>query len=234
MYCRRRIPFTGTHNTRDLGGYPISAAHRTKYGVFLRSDLPTAFNESEEKLLQEMDIKTIIDLRNDEELARMPCHFQSSETFTYHHFSLSGTEEFDRHGEEGIPKSYFKISQCPNMPKILKIIANSPGGCLYHCAAGKDRTGVVSALLLMTAGVTKADIISDYCVSDIYLTELISMLKTDFPDLPAYVGLSKPYYMANFLDLFEEKYKNIDNYFSEIGLSADEVNSLRQKLVTVN
>lgn len=230
MYNRRRIPLTGTENTRDIGGYPLKSSHMTRYGVFLRSGVPTGLSPDDETLLRQMSITTIIDLRGDDELERTPCYFASLIGFSYHHLPLSGGDVM-REGEDKISASYFDMTRCPSMIKIFKILANMNGGCLYHCTAGKDRTGVVSAILQLLAGMDEVDIIVDYSISHLYLAKLLERLKSDFVDLPAYLGNSNPEYMKDFIDRFSEAYGSAQDYLLDIGLTDGEITALRKKLI---
>lgn len=230
VYNRRRIPLTGTENTRDLGGYPLNLSHIMRYGVFLRSGVPTGLSPDDEALLRQMNITTIIDLRGDDELNRTPCYFADRIGFSYHHLPISGGD-FMRDGEEKIGTSYFYMTKCPSMIKIFKILSNMNGGCLYHCTAGKDRTGVISAILQLLAGMEEADVIVDYSMSQLYLAKLLERLKSDFVDLPAYLGNSSPEYIMDFLGRFHEAYGSAQAYLEDIGLTDGEINALRNKLI---
>lgn len=229
MKALRRIDLTGTENTRDLGGYPLKNGKATAFGKFLRSAFPSGLTPADEAFLSDMQITTVIDLRSAFELQRAPCHFADRPGFTYHNFHLSGGDIM-RDGEEQVSPSYMAITRCNNMPKVLRVLANAPGGCLFHCAAGKDRTGTLAAILLLLAGAQDADIIADYTITEIYLQQLIAELK-NLPDFPEYMTQAKPKYMADFLHLFQEAYGTAEDYMHKIGLTAAEIKKLREKLI---
>lgn len=229
MKSLRRIPLTGTENTRDLGGYPLPEGKMTAFGRFLRSGVPNGLTQKDEALLLDMGITTIIDLRSGPELTRTPCHFAKTPGFFYHHLPLSGGDVM-MGGADRVPLSYMEMTTCKNMPGIFQTIAHAPGGCLYHCTAGKDRTGTVSAILLLLAGVCHEDIVADYMVTQIYLERLIKELAR-MPDLPAYIVRSQPEYMQEFLFLFHTKHVSAESYLKEIGLTAKEIESIKCKLL---
>ena len=230
MLKRRRIPLEGTENTRDLGGYPIGRDKMTKYGVFLRSGLPRGLSENDESMLKLMGITTIIDLRSPAEVSRRPSFFEGHPGFLYHHLHLTG-EGGILEGQDQIGLSYFNMTKGESAPKIFRHMASMEGGCLFHCTAGKDRTGTISAILLLLAGAKQSDIVADYCISYSYLAELIRGLKVDYPDLPAYLGRSDPDFMEDFLRRFLAEYGSAEAYLRGLSLSAGEIEALRDKLV---
>lgn len=229
MQPLRRIPLSGTENTRDLGGHPLPDGKMTAFGHFLRSGVPKELSPQDEALLLEMGITTIIDLRSEEELVRTPCHFADNSGFSYHHFPLSGGDVM-LEGEDRIPYSYLEMTKCANAKNVFQAIANSSGGCLYHCTAGKDRTGTVSAILLLLAGAAEEDIVADYMITSIYLERLLKEL-SGMPDLPAYLGRSQPAYMQAFLNFFATEYRTAKQYLQGIGLSPAEISQIKEKLI---
>ena len=69
----------------------------------------------------------------------------------------------------------------------MKVIANTDGGVIFHCTAGKDRTGIVAALMLLLAGVVEEDIMADYMTTYAYIYKGIRIMHEEDPDLPAFV-----------------------------------------------
>lgn len=226
---KRRIILDGTDNTRDLGGYPIGKNGMTQYGVFLRSAVPTGLSEEDCRLLRDMNITTVVDLRSDAEVDRTACYFDGREGFAYHHLEITGSGHM-RGGQESIPEAYMSMLQCDAMPKIFRVFSAAPGGCLFHCSAGKDRTGITAAVLLMLAGVDDLDIIADYVLTYPYLVRLLEMISPDDPDFPAYIMRSDPEYIRGFLKLFHEKYGDAQTYLTDISLTEEEITRLKAKL----
>jgi len=115
----------------------------------------------------------------------------------------------------------------------MKIIADTKEdeGVLYHCTAGKDRTGVISAILLSLVGASQCDILADYQISYAYTIKLIRQLCKENPDFPAYIVEPRIEYMEKFLELFNEKYGSSEKYLLEIGLTDLEIEKLKKKLL---
>jgi len=106
----------------------------------------------------------------------------------------------------------------------------------YHCTAGKDRTGVVTFLLLDLVGVDEQTIIDDYAVSEVFINANIHKVREQHPDFPASLGQSKAWYMEQFIPLFRATYGTAEAYLLKIGITAHEIEKLRQRLTsqTVN
>lgn len=227
----KRYAFDHVCNLRDLGGYPAAGGKTTKYKRFLRCDAPIRLSDAELDTLRAMDVTTIIDLRAGQEIEDNPCAMKEQEGFHYHHLPAYLSRDFPEL-EEDIPKLYFDMIDERNaMRAIMRAIAAAPGGVLYHCSAGKDRTGVVSALLLSLVGVSRGDILADYQVSYTYLRKTIQRMHERVSGLPLFIGFSKIEYMDGFLDLLEENYHSAEEYLLTIGLTDQELSAIKEKLV---
>jgi len=226
----RRLILSGTMNTRDLGGHPIISGGFTRYNCFFRSDLPTMLSDEESLLLYNQGITTVIDLRSIREAESQSSFFKNRSGFDYWHCPLNGDGKMPAK-EENIPASYLNmLGDSSSILKIMKVFADTGSGCLFHCNAGKDRTGVISALLLSLANVPLPDILADYQVSDTYIRPMVDQLRLANPALPAWVGQSKPEYLSGFLSDFHQKFHSVDDYLLHIGLSALDISNIKIKL----
>ncbi|RYL92586.1 tyrosine-protein phosphatase [Sporolactobacillus sp. THM19-2] len=226
----RRILLSGTLNTRDLGGYPAEEGRVTRFGRVIRSDAPLMFTADDITLLKQAGVTAAIDFRSKKEIMKKPSAFAQTPGFHYFHCPFVIGNQ-DPGSKAGVPPLYARIiADFPAMRQIFKIITREKGAVLIHCAAGKDRTGVVSALLLLAAGVPVSDILADYQISYTYLrTRIIEQLKRD-PQLPAYFGRSDMEYMEMTLDQFFKTFGDIGKYLTTIGLTGEEKQLLKQKL----
>ncbi len=219
-----------TQNTRELGGYVVKDGLATKRNSLWRSDVQNYPSEADFTCLIERGITTIIDLRGDKDLARKPSGFANAEGFTYINCPIiegSGIPE----SVEQVPVSYLKIAQAEHMPKVFKAIANAKTGVMFNCTAGKDRTGVVSAILLLHAGVSDADIIENYVLTREYGRERLELVHKNFPEVDMNIVTPKEWFMEEFLRLFREKFRTAEAYFESLGLNTDEIEAVRRKLV---
>ena len=225
----RRYLFGDNKNMRDLGGYCTLDKRETKFNRFIRSDLPLNMTLDEKKYLIKNNITTIIDLRNSDELLKKPNCLNES-PFIYYNIELNG-DTFPNL-EDDIPNGYLDIiGDIKKINAIFKIILSCNGNILFNCTAGKDRTGIISMLLLLIANVPEEDIIADYEVSYTYIKEYVVRMHELHQEWPSFVGKSKPEYMEQTLKLFKEKYNSIENYLKLLGLKNIEIKKLKSKLL---
>jgi len=218
-----------TQNTRDLGGYRMKDGTLTKEGVILRSDVQYYPSEEDFEYLKVRGITTIIDMRGQRDVDRKPSGFAGKDGFEYFNFQLdegSGVPEF----MEAVPKSYMKIASAKAVQDVFQCIANAKAGVMFNCTAGKDRTGVVSAILLLHAGISDKDIIDNYVLTKEYGKERLELVHKNFPEIDMNIVTPCKMFMEEFLRLFRGKYGNTENYFKRLGLNDKEIKRLRKKL----
>jgi len=219
-----------TQNTRELGGYVIKDGLATKRNSLWRSDVQNYPSEKDVALLKKRGITTILDLRGDKDLARKPSGFANAEGFTYINCPIiegSGIPE----SVEKVPVSYLAIAQAEHIHEVFRTIANAESGIMFNCTAGKDRTGVVSAILLLHAGVSDSDIIENYVLTREYGRERLELVHKNFPEVDMNIVTPKEWFMEEFLRLFREKFGTTENYFKSLGLTKEEIERIRKKLV---
>ena len=219
-----------SNNTRELGGFRTADGGVTNNNVYWRSDVPEDPTDADIERLISADITTIIDMRTDAERQRTPNTLADIAEFEYHHFPItegSGVPE----SLEAVPISYISIATAENMTKVMKVIAEAEKGVLFHCTAGKDRTGVVSALILMTCRVDREYIVRDYVISREYNHKRLEAFLAAHPDVDRNIVLANEKSMNGFIDLFTERFGTAERYFEYIGLSAEYAEMIRNKLI---
>jgi protein-tyrosine phosphatase len=226
----RRLTLNGTDNTRDLGGYPVPGGY-TCWGRTFRSDEPVNLTALDVETLQKLGVTTHIDLRTQEEVERRPSAAANRPGFQYHHVDLCACMQMMPDDEAGVAISYFEMTQQTGpMARIFRIIAKAQGGVLFHCAAGKDRTGVVAAILLMLAGAQRQDLLADYVLTGAYMREPVRKLIETDPDIPLFILTPRIEYIEAFLDSFLVAYGSAYDYLQSIGISVDEIKSITHRL----
>lgn len=218
-----------TQNTRDLGGYKIKEGLLTRYESILRSDVQNYPSEEDFEYLKSKNITTIIDMRGQKDVDRKPSGFVGKSDFEYYNFQItegSGVPE----SVERVPESYMGIAKAKAMPEVFKCIANAKTGVMFNCTAGKDRTGVVAAILLLHAGVDDKDIIDNYVLTKEYGKERLELVHKNFPELDMNIVTPCEMFMEEFLRLFRAEYGDTNTYFKTIGLSEEEIMALKDKL----
>ena len=221
---------SSTTNTRDLGGFPISAGRWTQRNRIWRSDAPVVFCETDEQRLKELNITTIIDLRTGSEAERKPCAYARRSGFAYQHFPITAGSVPPDTLEE-VPFTYLQIAQQREAAEAIHAIATAETGILFCCTAGKDRTGVIAALLLSACGVDRHLIVGDYAASRYYNRERLEQYLAEHPETDRRIVLANETSMERFLDLFAGQFGCIGCYFEQSGLSPADLALIRRKLL---
>ena len=233
----RRLPLEGAKNTRDLGGYPCLGGS-VRWGAFVRSDSPEYLTEADIGYLKTYGVGNVVDLRRADEAQNYPSALAGHADFQVKNIPLSSSF----HGvdfEGDVPGSmsglYIQIldEAQSEVCAVMQAMADAASGVLFHCAVGKDRTGVVAMLLLKLAGVSDADIIADYAVTDIYMKEAYGTQQLVFSrkDIPEFVLQSRPESMERVLRHLRETYGTAREYLLQCGMAQSALTALSKKLV---
>lgn len=219
-----------TLNTRELGGYRTRQGNMTKVDTLLRSDEQKQLSSGDIAYLSERQITSIIDMRTKKATSHLPGPFVNRPPFVYHNIPIeegSGVPE----SVEAVPVSYMNIAEDNNMRQVYRSIAQAPRGVLFHCSAGKDRTGVVSAILLLLADVGDRDIIEKYMMTKEYNVKRFALARRNHPDVDINIIIPREEFILRFLQLFREKYGDAENYMRSIGVLPEEIQKIRGKLL---
>ena len=225
----RHLHFQNIENFRDLGGYETNYGE-TRFGVIYRS--ATLCNASKEDMdkLAELGIKTILDLREDKVKLSHPDPMKKDGRFNVIELNVHGNGRIPKDYQDGID-SYMEMLEDPASARaILQAIINCEKPMVIHCNAGKDRTGVFVALLLMLAGVHKDDINADYMLSFPCLREMTHDTRKNRPEVPEHCLTPNIEYLYDFYAAFEDRYGNPAQYCEVIGLDEDEIAALENLL----
>ena len=219
-----------TRNTRDLGGHPAAGNRVTIPDRIWRSDRQECPDPEDIALLRSKGITTIIDMRTEEDVLAKPNRFQSLDGFTFLNYPIKEGDSIPE-SVEAVPGSYMNIACSENMPRILKAIADADTGVMYNCAAGKDRTGVVTAILLMLCGVRDEEITADYMLTKECNRERFELLRQRRPDVDMNIVIPRESFIRDFMDLFRARFGSVDGYFAFIGLSEETKQKLLARLL---
>lgn len=127
---------------------------------FIRSDCPQKLTAEEVEWLRQNQITTIVDLREKKEYQRISCRLEAEEGFTYHHLPVTGGGDTPA-SPEAVQEVYLAMLDA-RMDQIIQTIMDAKSNVLFFCGAGKDRTGVVSAIVLKKLGYDDRTIVEDY------------------------------------------------------------------------
>lgn len=172
----------GTYNVRDLGGLPVEGGGVTRRRVLIRAGNLDKLPAASQTSLIEYGVKTIIDLRDEWEVKDYPNVFANSEMITYLNLPLIGEQTLDSDTwqiwkDKATPLHDIYISYVEHCQRqigtIIRALAVSTPTAIIHCYAGKDRTGIITALVLAAIGVPDAYIAEDYSLSHAQIGHLI-------------------------------------------------------------
>ncbi|MCR5165906.1 MAG: tyrosine-protein phosphatase [Oscillospiraceae bacterium] len=218
-----------TTNTRELGGHRTADGKITGADIFWRSDAPVAYLAEDAETLRRHGITTLIDLRTDEEVGKKPCAYRSA-GFDYNHFAITEGSKPPATFEE-VPTCYMDAASSGSMADALRAAASAEGGVMFFCAAGKDRTGVLAAVILLACGVDRYSVIHNYILSREYNKTRLEAYIAAHPGTDRRIILANETSMESFITKLYEKYGSIGGYFESNGL-AHEYALLRKKLIS--
>ncbi|MDD2214194.1 MAG: tyrosine-protein phosphatase [Oscillospiraceae bacterium] len=237
MNCRRLV-LQHTYNTRDLGGYPTPDG-MTRWHEFYRSDDLTELSERDIRSLQQTGVTDLIDLRSDEERFTYP--YPEMHGFSVHYAPLAVGEVSDLTTLGISDLSNLQISDFymmwmekskPQINKIFTAFSQAEGASLFHCRAGKDRTGIIAMLLLGLAGVSEADILTDYQMTYTYIRlnqQLTASVEKGLDDPWMHSDIEQ---MDRVLLFLKERYGSVWGYLnSGCGLPELTLEAVRNRLV---
>lgn len=228
-------------NCRELGGMPLGGNRVFRKGLFLRSGSPEWLNEDQIKEVKAYGVKNVIDLRAVEELKGSGNPFSRDPDVNFYNVPLFNG---DPNGDDDktmefilthtLGDYYVIIGQemGDRLAKIIRILLNSDGLTLFHCAHGKDRTGVVAAILYLLSGAARENIITNYAVSYEYLKDFLAPSIAKLPDGMKHILRSDAGNMVTFLDYIDSEWNgDVSNLLKANGMTEDEIEALKAKCI---
>lgn len=235
----RRLAIAGTYNLRDLGGYALPGG-TTRWRRVLRADGLHRLDADGVGRLRQLGVTTIIDLRRDEELASQPNPFRDDTGVRYRNISLFEALAPSSMTAGNVLRDLYVqalTSRGERIVEVLTAMAEAPEGVvLFHCTAGKDRTGLIAALLLGLAGVEHATIVEDYALTKPLIAPAIEGFVADAlargadPDSFMPLLACEPETMADTLAHLGEHHGSIPAYLERIGLDRAASRRLRARI----
>ncbi len=237
----------GAYNFRDLGGYSTRSGMTTKWRRILRADSPHRLSEQDMDTLLGQGLRTVIDMRSGNEIENAPNPFAGLGQVSYHNIGL-----FDHLAPDTMRKDQTQASADPLLDFYVTTLANrqaairdvlmaiataQSGAVMFHCTAGKDRTGLISALLLGLVDVGENEIISDYAQTKPLIAglvqEFLELAKENGIDLKSYRPLlaCEPGTMRKVVKHIGDQYNSVPDYLAEIGLEPEMKRLLSRRLL---
>jgi protein-tyrosine phosphatase len=239
----RQIALEGCRNFRDLGGYPAAGGRRVRWRRLFRSDALQRLAAADvRRLRDELGLGLVVDLRSSAELAAEGRGPLQDAGIPFHHVPLYDGETRARSDAPpaiDLADRYFLLAEIARerIAQVVALLAASPAPAVYHCAAGKDRTGVVSAVLLGALGVADELIVADYALSQRHLEEIVDRLLASpgyremLEVLPPDTLHAEPETMERLLARVRERYGSMRGYLLAGGVGEPVLDRLAETLL---
>ncbi len=221
----RHVQFEACFNFRDLGAYATIDGHAVRRGVLYRSDSLHRLSPNDLAVLAALRIRAVIDLRTSAEIradGRVADHDERS----FKHIPFDDTTLDFLQGRAEIYLTFAQL-RAPQIAAALQFIAHEDGPMVFHCMAGKDRTGVLAALLLAVLGVPDPAIAADYALTERSITRATAWAGKHDPRWAAWLAaaptgmLNTPAdAMEEFLRKLRASYGTIEDYITTTGTDA--------------
>ncbi|WP_137993271.1 tyrosine-protein phosphatase [Streptomyces vilmorinianum] len=239
---RRHIPFENLHNFRDLGGYRTADGGTVRWNVLYRSDSLAKLRGPDLDRFHALGVESVIDLRYPWEITakgRMP----KTDGIAWHNLSIEHRPYDQAEIDPDLdPWRYLAdrfaevaADGAAELREALEVIASAEGPLVFHCASGKDRTGLLAAVLLGLLDVSDEQILDDFALTELATARLVADWHAAHPGRelrwPAY-GRAPADIMRLFLADLREEYGSVYAYVTgHVGLEPSVVEALRDRLV---
>jgi protein-tyrosine phosphatase len=234
---RRLLHFPELLNARELGGYPTRDGGRTRWRSLLRSDDLVHLTPEGLQALADYGVQTVVDLRWPGEVAASPNPIaRDVQPMRYHQISLLAADESEwfalsREYNKEMWKCAVLDHTRPRLKQVLEIIAAAPPApLLFHCVAGKDRTGLVAALLLALADVVPDAIAYDYAASTTQLIDSYLQRYNHLNRAEVIEAVRCPEEGVHNMLAYLAEHGGVREFLVEIGLAEETIERLRARL----
>ena len=237
----RDLALQSIENARDLGGYQTVDGGHTRFGVFVRTADMDRVVEADRVAMRDHGISLVIDLRMQREREEKPNLFSRGSlgdpAFQVHDFWGDRFDTYRSPDRSAPPAKKLADLYCAGlqasdfvMAEIIRSLASAEGAAAFHCRSGKDRTGLVAAMLLSIARVHRDVICADFSLTEQYLlSDAINPIELTAPG--AWQRTCAPETMRMTLDFIDESYGDVPSYLIQAGVSEQELIAIRKKFV---
>lgn len=238
----RRIPLEGCVNFRDLGGYPTTDGRTVKWRHLFRSDAPNTLTEADVQIITgTLGVSAVIDLRNSDGVLTDGRGLLALSGIGYHHFPF-----LER---RGIPPPTDGEDSALRLAEVYQWMLHNSGDlmaqafttlaqqvnhpALFHCSAGKDRTGILAATILAVLGVSQDDIVADYLMTN----EVIDGILARIRKMPGFEHATRDGLLApepaieEYLAVTQTEFGGSEAYLRHHGVQQSTIENFRESLL---
>ncbi|MCV6627410.1 MAG: tyrosine-protein phosphatase [Cellvibrionaceae bacterium] len=258
----RWLALDSARNLRDLGGYPTASGERLRWGLVFRSGALAPMQSEDMAALSGLGVNTLVDFRGSDERQSEPTQWPVPGVNVLqwdYRLDKSVFAELFRPGQDLSAEFFEQLmvtgyrdmveTQRPHYAALFEQLSSADDGVLFHCTAGKDRTGIAAAVLLTALGVERELVLRDFMLSDQYYRQypekiagwgddhdaqdpMLKLFKNLPPETLAPLTGVRPSYLEAAFAQMEADYGSVMNYVRD-GLGVDEaqLQQLRQRLL---
>lgn len=245
MTPNRIVPLAGVSNFRDLGGYQTSDGRVTRWGKLYRSDALHDLTEPDLLLFRSLGIVTIVDLRNVTEVERTGRGLLGGELIRFISAPVSLETDIERRDTTILDDDYLtnrylqylEVGDSAFVRAIEEMAVSENFPLVFNCFFGKDRTGVLAALVLSCLGVNRSEIVDDYALTATRVPFILQKLKAD----PLYrdtIERTDPILLAaqaatisQFLVELDRRFGSARDWALSVGISSVQLDALEDQLL---
>ena len=236
----RWLPMEGCVNFRDLGGYRNGSGQTVRWRRLYRSDALQDMTQADTALaIDKLNIGLVVDLRNSDEAERDGRGPLPGAGTDYRHIPLLEERGFPPFtGQDVVERlsttyQWLAHNSGARVATAVNAIAEAEGGVVFHCSAGKDRTGLMAAMLLEVLGVDAETIEADYLLTNEAVEGILRRIQAMQPHAsPTTQSLAtQPLALQRFRDTLHREYGGAEAYLRTHGVTAETLASLRRNLL---
>ncbi len=238
----RRIPLEGCVNFRDLGGYPTTDGRTVKWRRLFRSDAPNTLTDADVKTITgELGVAAVVDLRNSDGVLDDGRGLLALSGIGYHHFPFlerrglpPPTDGEDSENRLTLIYQWMLHNSGTLLAQAFTTLAhpvNQPA--MFHCSAGKDRTGILAAMILEVLGVSREDVVADYLMTNEVIDEILARIRK----MPGFEHAKREGIIApkkaieKFLDVTQTEFGGSEAYLRHHGVQQSTIDSFRESML---
>lgn len=244
---RRLVRLDAVHNFRDMGGYPTLDGHTTRWRRLFRADGLYRLTPADLDVVRELGLNTVVDLRTFAELDERGTFPVADHPVAFHHVPIiDATWDPERASRATDPADFLESAYLSMLDEGEENLAQAmttlcvPGSlpAVFHCAAGKDRTGLLAMMILGCLDVLPEYIIADYALTAAGMERMREWAAREFPELharitsgPAIFSAAVPEAMRRMIDHVTQRYGSIREFALAVGVPLPAIAHLRDELL---
>ena len=247
----RHVGFEACFNFRDLGGYPVADGRHLRWGALYRSDTLHRLTAADVEVFRALGLRTVVDLRSSTEIDQYGRLGISDAGLTWRNVPMLDNVRLSPRDpsepplelapEESPGEGYVRIAEefAPAVAETFRILATQDAlPAVFHCTSGKDRTGIVAALMLDVLGVADDVIASDYCLTEAAQERSTPWIEQHEPEFAAFLAqipperrAPRPARILDFLGGLRARYGSVPEFLTRSGVPERQLNILRARVV---